>query len=374
MIRKQFTTTVLATLALMLASAATAAAGTSSQRPASRAELQRALDRVVALGIPGAIALVRDGNSTIAVASGYGDVAQKTPIRASDRFRVGSLTKTFVSTLVLQLVDAGTLSLNDSVERWLPGLVPNGDKISVRQLLNMRAGIYDYLNQDQTILTRFKAGDVTHRYAPRELVRLATAHDPNFAPGKRYSYCNTCYILLGLIVEKATGHSIGTELQARIFRPLQLHETTFDSQPRITGPHAHGYVRLGKQQLDVSLASPTPAWAAGAIVSTAHDLDRFFRALNSGRLLSERLLQAMTTPTKGSNGYGLGYARVQAPHCGTLWWNNGNYLGYNASAFGAPGGERQLVLFVNLDESNHTPARVNALNLVLFTALCGGTR
>jgi D-alanyl-D-alanine carboxypeptidase len=369
MIRKRFTISILAALVLVLAAATTTS---NAARPATRAALQRAADRVVASGIPGAIALVRDGSSTIAVTSGYGDVARKTPIRATDRFRVGSLTKTFVSTLALKLVDEGRLSLDDTVERWLPGLVPNGDKINLRQLLNMRAGLYDYLNQDQTIVNRFKAGDTTHRYAPRELVRLATAHAPNFAPGTGYAYCNTCYVLIGLIVEKATGHSIGAELRSRIFEPMELAQTTFDTQPRIAGPHPHGYVRLGKRELDVTVASPSPAWAAGAIVSTARDLDRFFGALNAGRLLPPALLRAMTTPTKASGGYGLGYARLVAPRCGTLWWNNGNYLGYNASAFGAPGGRRQLVLFVNLDESNLTRARMEALNQVVATALCGG--
>jgi D-alanyl-D-alanine carboxypeptidase len=235
----------------------------------------------------------------------------------------------------------------------------------------MRAGLYDYLNQDQTIVHRFEAGDVAHRYTPRELVELATAHKPNFAPGASFAYCNTCYILIGMIVEKATGHTIGAELKKRIFTPLRLTRTSFDAQPQIAGAHSHGYVRLGKRLTDVSFASPSAAWAAGGMVSTADDLARFFSALNGGRLLPAKLLQVMTTPTRSSRGYGLGYARVQAAPCPTLWWNNGNFLGFNASAFGTPGGGRQFIFFVNLDEDNFTPRLQRALDQVLLTALCG---
>jgi D-alanyl-D-alanine carboxypeptidase len=370
---KVTTTSLLASVVATVVLTSSTAVATAAPRPASDVQLQRAVDHVVDLGIPGAIALIRTESGTTRIAGGYGDIARKAPIRTTDRFRIGSLTKTFVSTLALQLADEGTISLDDSVEHWLPGLVPNGRRITVRQLLNMRAGLYDYLNQDKTIVNRYIAGDLTHRYTPHELVGLSTKHKPNFAPGASYAYCNTCYVLIGLIVEKATRHTLAAELQRRIFGPLHLRDTTFDSEPHIAGAHAHGYVWLGKRRLDVSVASPTPAGAAGAIVSTVADLDRFFGALNGGRLLPPPLLRAMTTATPASHGYGLGYARVQTPHCGTLWWNNGNYLGYNASAFGSPGGGRQLILFVNLDESNLTAARMRALNQVLFTALCGGS-
>jgi D-alanyl-D-alanine carboxypeptidase len=354
-------------LAIALAVVAATAASSGGQ-----AELQRALDRAVGMGIPGAIAVVRDSTGTVRVASGYGNLAQKTPIHETDRFRIGSLTKTFVSTVALQLVDEGKLSLDDSVEHWLPGLVPNGKGISVRQLLNMRAGLYDYLNEDKTIVNRLVAGDLTHRYAPEELVGLATAHKPNFAPGTSWAYCNTCYIVIGLIIEKATGHAIGAELRSRIFEPLKLRNTTFDTEPLIKGDHSRGYVLLGKRPVDVSVASPTPAWAAGAIVSTADDLERFFSALNQGRLMPASLLREMTTPTKASSGYGLGYVRLQGPApCAALLGNNGNFLGYNASAWGTTDGKRQLILFANLDEDNITPRISNALNQVLFTALCG---
>ena len=369
MIRRHLVTAVVAGIAIVFTTVASAARGEAPASPREQAELQSTLDRAVALGIPGAIAIVRDGHGTVRAVSGYSNLAPKTPIRANDRFRVGSLTKTFVSTVALQLVDEGKLSLDDTVEHWLPGLVPGGEKISVRQLLNMRAGLYDYLNQDATILHRLEAGDLTHRYAPKELVALATTHRPNFQPGASWSYCNTCYVLVGLIIEKASGHTIAAELKRRIFEPLQLRDTSFDSEPLIAGNHSRGYVRVGKRLVDASVASPSAAWAAGAIVSTVDDVERFFSALSQGRLLPAHLLRVMRTPAKSSAGYGLGYARVQAP-CAKLGGNNGNFLGYNASAWGTTDGAWQLVLFVNLDESALTPKLSRALNQVLITALC----
>ena len=371
MIRRHSTITALASVALALGIAASTAAAAAPSHAVPRAELQRALDGVVAAGVPGAIVLVRDGNQRIRLASGYGYVAKKTPIRTTDRFRIGSLTKTFVSTVVLQLVDEGKVSLGDSVERWLPGLVPNGRKISVHQLLNMTSGLFDYLDdRDKTVANRVQAGDVTYRYSPRELVRIATAHKPNFAPGKGWSYCNTCYVLLGLVVEKATGRSIGTELRRRILTPLHLSHTTFDTEPQIAGRHSHGYYPLGKRLVDISVLSPSLAWAAGGMVSTADDLERFYSALNRGRLLPANLLRAMRDVVP-SSGYGLGLAQAKAP-CGTFWGNGGDFPGYNANAYGSADGSRQYVLFLNLDEAAFTPRVNRALERVALIASCGG--
>jgi D-alanyl-D-alanine carboxypeptidase len=172
--------------------------------------------------VPGAVLLVRDGERTIRLAAGYGDLARRTPLRAGDRFRVGSETKTFVATVVLQLVGERKLSLADTVERWLPGLVPGGQKISVRQLLNQTSGLFDYA--EDKVFER-QLDNPTKVWAPRRLVAIATAHAPLFRPGGRWSYSNTGYILLGLIVEQASGSSLGAELRERIFAPLRLRAT-----------------------------------------------------------------------------------------------------------------------------------------------------
>lgn len=194
-----------ATALFVLAPAGSVATASPSTAPAKSVRLQQALDAVVAAGAPGAIVLVRDGDRTIRLASGYGNLARRTPMRASDRFRIGSETKMFIATVVLQLVGDDKLSLADTVERRLPGLVPNGGRITVRQLLNHTSGLFDYA-EDKAFIKQ--VDNPRKHWAPRQLVELATAQPPLFAPGSRHSYSNTGYILLGLIVEKTTGNSL----------------------------------------------------------------------------------------------------------------------------------------------------------------------
>src|SRR4051794_5105097 len=234
---------------LVAVSAAVSPAGAAPAAPdrltTSVPRLRTALDRLVAAGAPGAVVLVRDGNRTVRLARGFADRARKTPMRVTDRFRVGSVTKTFVATLVLQLAGESRLSLGDTVERWLPGLVPDGKAITVRELLNHTSGLYDYVNDgDTTVFEPLLQGDLGHVWAPRGLVAVAVKPPPHFPPGARWRYSNTGYVVLGLIVEAATGHSVGAELQQRIFGPLGLHRTSFDSAPSIAGAHAHGYLRV----------------------------------------------------------------------------------------------------------------------------------
>src|SRR2546423_2623856 len=247
-----------------------ALAGPAPARAASSEALAQQMRAVVAAGAPGAIVLARDGSRTLRLAAGVSDRAHRTPMRVSDRFGVGSVTKTFVATVVLQLVGEGRLSLDDTVERWVPGLVPGGDAITVRELLNHTSGLFDYLNDgDATVIKPYLAGKFSFFWHPRAMVGVATRHAPHFAPGAGWSYSNTGYIVLGLIVEAATGDSIGAELSKRIFGPLALRRTSFSTGQRISGAHAHGYYRLPKRSLqDVTAISPSFAWTAGAIVST----------------------------------------------------------------------------------------------------------
>jgi D-alanyl-D-alanine carboxypeptidase len=367
----------IATLALVaLAVAATVAVATArtERRPGREAKLQQALDRLVAAGVPGAVALVRVNDQTLRLTSGEGNLQPRTPMRPGDRFRIASLTKSFVATLVLQLASAGRLALNDTVERWLPGVVPNGHAITVRQLLNMTSGLFDYLEDgDPTVLKPYLDGHFAYTWKPRQLVEIAVSHEPEFAPGAGWSYCNTCYALLGLIVEKATGHPLASELRGRIFAPLRLRGTTFDTTPQIAGPHARAYELVGNKLQDVSRVSPSFGWAAGAIVSTADDVARFYRALLSGRLLDPGLLRAMET-TVGARElgagtrYGLGLARVPLP-CGAAWGHQGGTAGYQAWALNSKDGTRQIVVLANRDSSISKEAE-RALDRILATAYC----
>src|SRR4051794_14141056 len=318
----------LAALAVATLVAATPAATASAapHRP-DRAKLQHALDAVVSSGAPGAIALVRGGRRSVRLVSGYENLATRRPMRPGDRFRIGSVTKTFVATVVLQLAGEGTLALDDTVERWLPGPVPGGANITVRQLLNHTSGLGDYA--DDAFVKRV-LDDRGRVWAPEQLIAIGTSHPPPFAPGAGLAYSSTGYIALGLIVEAATGHPLSTELRRRIFAPLQLRSTSFDTTPRIAGGHAHGYTRYhgGRRPLDISDIGQSFAWAAGAIVSTTDDLARFYRALLRGRLLRADLLAAMqtTVPAAGQE-WGLGI--IETPHrCAPSWGHGGETLGY----------------------------------------------
>jgi D-alanyl-D-alanine carboxypeptidase len=365
-------------LALALLAAATvAAASAAPDRGAAReAKLQLALDQLVAAGAPGAIALVRDGNQTIRLTSGYADLKTKRPMRADDRFRVGSATKAFVATVVLQLVGEEKLRLGDTVERWLPNVVPNGERITVRQLLNHTSGLFDYA-EDPRVLGPKLSRIPTRVWAPLELVAIGTSHPPLFAPGARWAYSNTNYFLLGLIVEAATGQPLEAQLRKRIFARLHLRGTSFDTKPRIAGRYAHGYESVGGSRLrDVGAISPTLYGAAGAIVSTADDLARFFRELLRGRLLRPELLRAMQTTVAVTpfQQYGLGLYRNRTP-CGggPFWGHGGGAPGYSTEALMRQDGRRQLVLLVNTSES--LSARAQEMHFRALTlAYCGSDR
>jgi D-alanyl-D-alanine carboxypeptidase len=292
----------------------------------------------------------------------------------TDRYRVGSATKTFVATVVLQLAGEGRLGLSDAVERWLPGLVPGGGAITVRQLLNHTSGLADYApDEDDTFIRRVLA-DRHRAWTPHELVAIGTAQPPLFAPGARWSYSNTGYILLGLIVEAATGNPLEAELRKRVFVPLRLRATSFDSGARIAGRHARGYTRIGaRRRYDISVVDQTWAGAAGAISSTAGDLARFHRALSGGRLLRPRLLAQMRTTVATGSGvqtYGLGLIRTRYP-CGTFWGHGGETLGYLSHADWSRRGGRQAILAVAADQSALPPRAMRALEQLRQLAYCG---
>jgi D-alanyl-D-alanine carboxypeptidase len=235
-------------------------------------------DTVVLAGSPGALALVDDGSSRREAASGLAVLRGRVPLHARDRFRIGSITKTFVAVVVLQLVDEHRLRLGDTLERWLPGLVPGGGRITVRELLGHTSGLADYAS-DAAFVRRTLA-QPRRRWAPRELVRVALARGPVARPGERFAYASTNYVLLGMVVERASGTSLEPQLRSRIFAPLGLRDTTFAPGPRIQGRYAHGYAPSEHDGIIGNLATARDrsgvgtswVWAAGAIVSTASDL------------------------------------------------------------------------------------------------------
>jgi D-alanyl-D-alanine carboxypeptidase len=366
--------TCLTAAVLIVASAMARPTGAAGMRTAA---LQSDVDALVAAGAPGAILLVRDGNKATRLTGGVSDLATEQAIEPRDHYRIASLTKTYVATVVLQLVAERKLRLNDSVERWLPGVVPNGKRITIRMLLNHTSGLYDH-EKDPEVLAPYLSGDLGYYWSPIRLVKLAVSRPPYFAPGDTNvaSYSSTNYVVLGLIVNAATGRSVGAELRRRIFLPLHLAETTYPtSKTQLPEPYAHGYFMLEQPSLtDLSAFSPSLSGPAGAIVSTVDDVAGFYRALLSGRLLKPEQLKAMRTTLpdpKGDLVQRMGYGLIRfSTSCGAAWGHSGSFPGYWTHAWTSASGKRQAVLMVNIDPSSVTdPARA-AFYKALDDAYC----
>jgi D-alanyl-D-alanine carboxypeptidase len=365
---------------LIVAGLMPAAAPASTPSAATRAQLQRELDRSVNARVPGAVLVVRHGDHTLRLASGYAELKDRTRMRTSHRFRVGSVTTSFVATAVLQLVAEGKLALDDTIESRLPGAIPTGGTITLRQLLNMRSGLFDYLNDGDTTVTGALLSDPSHRWAPQDLIAITNRHAPRFAPDTAWSYCDTCYVLLGQIIERTTGHVLADELRQRIFVPAGLGATSFDTEPRIAGRHAHGYERLGRKlrPTDVTAVSPTYIWAAGAIVSTAGDVARFYSKLYGGHLLRPDLLDAMQTtgPMAAElKGWGYGFGLIKKPiGCGTGYGNDAAAPGFSAYAYSSKNASRQSVLLINARDSTMEHEDNGALQHVHASGYCAGQK
>ncbi|MFI6013300.1 serine hydrolase domain-containing protein [Streptomyces sp. NPDC051243] len=343
MMRTTATALVAALAASVLTIPATSATTRSPQRPEDA--LRARVTAVMQTGTVGALARSTGphGRQRTATA-GVTDTATGEAVRVGDRFRIASASKTFVATVVLQLVCEGRLSLDDTVEDWLPGVVSgngnDGSKISVRQLLQHTSGLYNY-TADLPVLDSvdgFKA-DRYRTWTDEQLVAIATSHRPNFAPGTKWSYTNTGYILAGMIIKKATGNNWQQEVTRRILRPLHLRHTLAPTTTTgIPGSRLHGYSDFDGSgaTIDVTDVNPSFAGAAGAMTSTAADLTRFYQALLGGRLLRAAQMAAMKTTVRtleldfvwpGAS-YGLGLMRIPLSCGGSYYSHPGDFPGY----------------------------------------------
>ncbi|GAB3895534.1 serine hydrolase domain-containing protein [Kibdelosporangium lantanae] len=330
-----------------------------------RSDVQHAVDTLTQDGVPGAQATVSDRSGTWTVGSG-----QRFPWHA--QVRVGSITKTFVATVVLRLVGEGRVELDAPVARYLPGVITSegGDSVTVRQLLQHTSGLPDYLDAfgGDPELFRHRGAD------PAELVAIAMRRPPLFPPGTRWSYSGTNYILAGMLVERVTGDSLAHEIAARITRPLGLRGTYLPvrGEERIRGPHPRGYTPVDGRLVDFTDFDASIGWAAGALVSTGEDLDRFFGALVGGRLLPPAQLAEMrrTVPApriaEGAR-YGLGLASVPLPCGGEMWGHGGDIPGFATLAGVGPGG-RGAAVVANIDPA--TPRTHQDMVATINVALC----
>ena len=309
--------------------------------------------KIVASGMPGAVVLVKDGSGTRIGTAGFADVGRRRAMRANTSFRIGSVTKSFVAALVLELAQRGALRLDDPVERWLPGRVPNGGAITLRQLLNHTSGLYDYSADPRLADAMYQRYIV---WPPLSLIGVGASHPPSFAPGAGWGYSNTNYVLLGLVVQAAARTPVERRLAQRILKPLRLQRTSLPGTPRLPVPFARGYLLPGAQgarpnlpRTDVTGIGTAWAWTAGGAVSTAGDVAQFYAALLRGRIVAPRLLREMKRPVTidvNGNGYGLGLS-LSRVGCGLSWGHNGSVPGYTSYALNTPAADRQVVVLVN---------------------------
>jgi D-alanyl-D-alanine carboxypeptidase len=349
---------VVATAAAAAPGRSTTVLATADRSPATgpvpgSAVMRDVARQVLGTGVPGYAARIDDGHRVTTTVAGTADTATGRPMTGSDQFEIGSNTKTFTSTLALQLVDRRQLELDAAVERYLPGVVPNGRNITVRMLLDHTSGLFSYTGDEGFLASR--ARDPQHVWTEREMLAAAFRNDPVFAPGKGFSYSNTNYTLVGMILEKLTGRSLPDLMRERIIGPLGLRHTYYaDPRATNTGPgYAHGYAVsfAGAEPTYADTATwPIGGWggAAGAIISTPADLSRFFSAVVTAKLFSRKQLAQMQTtvplpaeyPIKG--GYGLGLFRIDSP-CGTVWGHGGDTDGHHSTAVVSADGRRTAI-------------------------------
>jgi D-alanyl-D-alanine carboxypeptidase len=300
------TATAVAVLGASMATPSPAHA--DSLPPPDRQALTASIDGLPDEAVTSAQVRVAGRDGAWAGRAGVRDVHTARPVPADAGFRIGSATKMFTASLVLQLVAEGRVGLDDPVQTWLPGELPASyPTITIGELLDHTSGLpmstEDAGHEDPAWVVR-------HRFdwhSPRAVVRSATRQPMTFSPGTKQQYNGVNYFLAGLVVERVTGHSYAHELRSRLLRPLRLDDTYLPGrgQVRLRGPHTHGYVRVHGRLVDVTEQSAYD-WAEGGMVSTTRDLDRFLGALMAGRVVPQPWVDPMLTvpdvPYEGTSG------------------------------------------------------------------------
>jgi D-alanyl-D-alanine carboxypeptidase len=371
------TTVVVATTAVALTAGFAAPAMAAGAGDGGHDATRKAVRAAVQDGVPGVTLTARDGASAWSTTAGVGNIKTHAPRSADDRYRVGSITKTFVSTVLLQLEAEGRLSLDDTVEKWLPGVVHgnghDGSRITVRQLLNHTSGIFNYTADETFGRTYFlKDGFFQHRYdtkTPEQLVAVAMGHQPDFAPGTSWNYSNTNYVVAGMVIQKVTGRSYGEEIRRRVIDPLHLTATSVPgTRVTVPQPSSRAYSKLAQTATgptyDVTRLNPSLASSAGEMISDSADLDRFYAALLKGRLLPPKQLKEMKTTVAVEGipnaGYGLGLIDRELS-CGVrVWGHDGGIHGSNSVAVTTADGRHSVAFNFNGDWSGDTDAVVEA--------------
>ncbi|WP_420121523.1 serine hydrolase domain-containing protein [Nakamurella sp.] len=335
---------------------------------ATRARLQASFEQTFAAATvdgvptPGAIAYVSVGDQEWTSALGVSDVDTKAPVDPAGHGRIGSITKPIVASAVLVLVDQGKLSLDDPLAKYIPGIA-NGDRITVRQLLSMSSGVWNYTT-DQQLVDTFATAPMTP-WTIDQTIDLIRSHPADFAPGEKVAYCDSNYVLLGRIAELVTGQPVSEVVRTLVTEPLGLTGTRMpaDDQPGVPDPGIGSYQPINGQPAAIPDLNPTFAWTAGAATSTVPDLARFAREVTDGSLLSpelqaQRLATTTFTGIPLDVGYGLGVLNMN-----DLIGHNGDITGGGGTMLRLPAEDATFVVLVNLSTNaeNSSGAIANAL-------------
>lgn len=337
-------------------------------------EVRGDLDGLVRSGAVGALATVTDKGASTVVTSGLADIARRAPISVdpSEYVRIGSVTKTFTAAIVLQLVAEGRVDLDRSVDTYLPGLLTgdgiDGRRITVRQILGHRSGLPQ---PDESPATdEYQAAKDGRTYTPAQQIAVALRYPARFAPGARFQYANTNYIVAGMLIEAVTGHRHADELRDRILVPLGLSHTYLPGtgDTGLRDPHPTGYGTVDGAITDETRIEPSLAWASGGLVSTGSDLNRFFTGLLAGKVVPQNQFQQMLDGSDMGRGdgmsYGLGVGYPQLP-CGAEYVGHvGNVRGFSAISGATAAGRAVTISYTG------TPAAVDIRGM-LTRALCG---
>ena len=342
------------------------------------AELRARAGQLLDQGAIGAVVRVDDGNRVVQFAVGLADLKPRRDLEPGDEFRVGSTTKTFMAALVLQLVAEGRLALDDTVDRWLPGQLPNSSAVTVRMLLDHSSGLPDYTHDP--VLNDLRQGRAPRLRTPEQLLAMGARQKPLFAPGTAWAYSDTNYIALGLILQKVTHRSVWQLVQERISEPLGLRHTYLGSGAGFRGtPYAHGYSAptyyavgpVVDGLVDTTGLDLNWTWTAGGMISTAPELATVYAAVLSARLVPPPQLQQMkaTIPTTMPGVRdGLGIQQRVGPCGNRVWYHTGGVPGYTTVAVAEDGGERTGMLLIPSDVESE--ARHAATQRLFEAILC----
>lgn len=338
---------------LLFAAVVGAAPAASAARPSLSDSTEKRLADVVErelrrAKLPGAIVGVqRAGRAPWRIARGVSNLETRQPMSVREHVRIGSVTKAFVTSLLMELDEEGQLSLDDPISDYVDG-VPGGEQITLRELANMTSGLSDYFSNEQFSI-EYLTGE---SFTPEHLLELGLELPPHAAPDSGWWYSNTNTVLLGLVIQQVTGERLASALRHRVFRPLGLRESSLPSRPQMPKPFAEGYTRqtVNGRLGDATFATPTATWAAGGMVSTVRDLLRAAPMFATGRPLLDPASQRERTdwvtfpPNSRFQQYGIGLL-------GFNGWigHNGGIPGYTAIAWHLPQQRLSLVVSVNSD-------------------------